>query len=441
MAENKLWGGRFKGEEDKLMEKFNNNYEQTKWLINADIKGSLAHVKMLVHVNILTSKEGELLTNGLKEMLSDIQNGKLSTDGDYEDVHTFVESVLTKRVGDVGKKLHTARSRNDQVNTDMKLFVRDEIKSVLQMLEELLNTLKNVANNNPYIMPGYTHLQRAQVITMKAHLMAYHGMFSRDERRLMAALDNMDECPLGCGALAGTTHVINRDITAKELEFKRPYANFLDGVSDRDYELEVLSAFSIIMMHLSRLSEELILWGTSEFKFISLSDAYTTGSSIMPQKKNFDGAELIRGKTGRVYGALQALLTLMKGLPLAYNKDMQEDKELFYDALETVKLCLPITERMIATMTVHPQNMKKSVKTGFLNATEVADYLVAHGVAFRDAHSIVGQIVIKCEDENCAIEDLTLETLRSYSEAFENDIFEFIDYDAILNKGIKNEML
>ncbi len=441
MAENKLWGGRFRDEEDALMEKFNNNFNETKWLIEPDINGSIAHVAMLGHTGILTKDEAKVLTNGLKQMLCDIKSGALATEGDYEDVHTFVEHVLTQRVGDVGKKLHTARSRNDQVNTDMKLFVRSETLYTIELLQKLLDTLEQTANDNPYPMPGYTHLQRAQVITMKAHLMAYHGMFARDVRRLKNAVDNMDECPLGCGALAGTTHKIDRDFTSKELDFARPYANFLDGVSDRDYQTEVLCAFSMLMMHMSRLAEELILWGTDEFGFVTLSDAYTTGSSIMPQKKNSDGAELIRGKTGRVYGALSAMLTLMKGLPLAYNKDMQEDKELFYDALCTVKDCTVITQRMIATMTVHPKKMRNSVKTGFLNATEVADYLVSNGVAFRDAHTIVGRIVIRCEDEKCAIEDLPLDTLLEYSDVFKQDIYTFIDYDEILKKGIKSEML
>ncbi len=441
MAENKLWGGRFKEGEDALMEKFNNNFNETKWLVMPDIEGSIAHVAMQVHVGLLTIEEGAMLTNGLLQIQEDIKSGALPLDGNYEDVHTFVEAVLTERIGEVGKKLHTARSRNDQVNTDMKLFVRNETNTVINLLCEFISTLKETADKNPYLMPGYTHLQRAQVITMKAHLMAYHGMFNRDIARLKSALQNMDECPLGCGALAGTTHYIDRQFTAEKLGFSKVYDSFLDGVSDRDYQLEVISAFSIIMMHLSRLSEELILWGSSEFRFVSLHDAYTTGSSIMPQKKNFDGAELIRGKTGRVYGSLQGMLTLLKGLPLAYNKDMQEDKELFYDALCTVKLCLPIAERMIATMTVHPEAMKASVKTGFLNATEVADYLVANGVAFRDAHSIVGKIVIRCEDENCAIEDLPLNVLQEYSSAIKEDLYDFIDYDAILQKGIKKEML
>lgn len=441
MAEAKLWGGRFRGEEDALMEQFNNNFEQTKWLVIPDIDGSIAHVAMQTKVGLLTKDEGETLKDGLLKLKDDVLSGAQKLEGDYEDVHTFVEAKLTEMTGEVGKKLHTARSRNDQVNTDMKLFTRDETRKTADMVTALLDTLKKVADENPCLMPGYTHLQRAQVITFKAYLMAYHGMFSRDKRRLENALDNMDECPLGCGALAGTTHTIDRDFTAKQLNFARPYASFLDGVSDRDYQIEVMSAFSMIMLHLSRLAEELIIFGSSEFDYISLSDAYTTGSSIMPQKKNSDGAELIRGKTGRVYGSLMGMLTLMKGLPLAYNKDMQEDKELFYDALTTVQACLQIAERMIATVTVKPESMKKNVKKGFLNATEVADYLVSKNVPFRDAHGIVGRIVIACEDKNCAIEDMPLDELKTFCDKIEADIYAFIDYDAILHKGIKKEML
>lgn len=439
--ETKLWGGRFRGGEDALMERFNNNFEQTKWLLLPDIEGSLAHVAMQVKVGLLTQQEGDALTQGLLTLKNGVLDGTLDVSGDYEDVHTFVETRLTAMLGEVGKKLHTARSRNDQVNTDMKLYVREQLQRTAQLMDALLATLRDTAEKNPHIMPGYTHLQRAQVITFKTYLMAYHGMFSRDARRLTDALRHMDECPLGCGALAGTTHRIDRAFTAQQLGFAKPYDNFLDGVSDRDYQIEAVSVFAIIMQHLSRLSEELILFGSSEFDFIRLSDAYTTGSSIMPQKKNSDGAELIRGKTGRVYGALMALLTVMKGLPLAYNKDMQEDKELFGDALETVQACLQIMERMLATMTVKPEAMREAVRKGFLNATEVADYLVAKGVPFRDAHAIVGEIVLACEDAHKPIEELSLETLRGFSPVFDEDIFAFIDYNAILHKGIKQEML
>ena len=343
-------------------------------------------------------------------------------------------------MGDVGKKLHTGRSRNDKVAVDMRLFAKEKCKEIILYLENLKSTLKYVADNNPIIMPGYTHLQRAQVVTFKHHLMAYYNMLDRDSKRLNNALEILNESPLGCGALAGTTHNIDRNITSEKLGFKKPMDNFIDGVSDRDYLLELMSDFSIIMMHLSRLSEELILWSSQEFRFIELDDLYSTGSSIMPQKKNPDGAELIRGKTGRVYGNLIALLTVMKGLPLAYNKDMQEDKEVFFDSVNTISMSLQIMERMIATLKIKKDNMKKAVKGGFLNATEVADYLVRKDIPFRDAHEIVGQIVIYCEDNNKAIEDLSLEELKSFSATFEEDIYEFIDYENILNKGIKKNL-
>lgn len=441
-AENqKLWGGRFRESEDELMERFNNNFKETLWLIEPDIIGSLAHVKMQVKCGLLTKKEGDIITDGLNGILADVKSGALKAEGDYEDVHTFVEINLTNRVGEVGKKLHTARSRNDQVNTDMKLYVRSETKYVITLIDKFLATLKKVADENPYIMPGYTHLQRAQVVTFKHYLMAYHGMFTRDRQRLVNALGTMDQSPLGCGALAGTTHMIDREFTAKELGFSKVYDNFLDGVSDRDYQLEVMSDFAIIMAHLSRMSEELILWGSQEFRFITLDDKYTTGSSIMPQKKNSDGAELIRGKSGRVFGDLMALLTVIKGTPLAYNKDLQEDKECFYDSLTTVIFCLTIMERMIATIKVHKDVMRKAVSKGFLNATEVADYLVKKGIAFRDAHGIVGRIVIYCEDNGKAIEELSLDELKEFSSVFDESVYDFIDYDNILKKGIKREML
>lgn len=319
----------------------------------------------------------------------------------------------------------------------MRLFAKEKCKEIISYVERLKNTIKKVADNNPFIMPGYTHLQRAQVVTFKYHLMAYYNMLDRDSKRLNNALDILDESPLGCGALAGTTHNIDRDITCEKFGFKKPVDNFMDGVSDRDYLLELMSDFSIIMMHLSRLSEELILWSSHEFKFIELDDLYSTGSSIMPQKKNPDGAELIRGKTGRVYGNLISLLTVMKGLPLAYNKDMQEDKEGFFDSVNTLSMCLQIMERMIATLKVREDNMKKAVKGGFLNATEVADYLVNKNIPFRDAHGIVGQIVIYCEDNSKAIEDLSLDELKRFSQVFDEEIYDFIDYKNILDKGIK----
>ena len=436
----KLWGGRFRSEENKLMEEFNKSFGFDSLLYKKDIEGSLAHVYMQVEVGLLTEEEGKVITNGLKSIEKDIEDGKLSLEGNYEDIHSFVEINLIDRVGDVGKKLHTGRSRNDQVAVDMRLFAKEKCKEIILYLENLKSTLKYVADNNPIIMPGYTHLQRAQVVTFKHHLMAYYNMLDRDSKRLNNALEILNESPLGCGALAGTTHNIDRNITSEKLGFKKPMDNFIDGVSDRDYLLELMSDFSIIMMHLSRLSEELILWSSQEFRFIELDDLYSTGSSIMPQKKNPDGAELIRGKTGRVYGNLIGLLTVMKGLPLAYNKDMQEDKEVFFDSVNTISMSLQIMERMIATLKIKKDNMKKAVKGGFLNATEVADYLVRKDIPFRDAHEIVGQIVIYCEDNNKAIEDLSLEELKSFSATFEEDIYEFIDYENILNKGIKKNL-
>ncbi len=439
--ETKLWGGRFRQDEDKLMEDFQNNFSQTLFLLHSDIIGSKAHVKMLSKCGIISQEEGSILLKGLEAIEEDLLGAKLEILGDYEDVHTYVELELLSRVGEVAKKLHTARSRNDQVNLDAKLYVREQLGVVMESLARLISSLKKTADENPWIMPGYTHLQRAQVVTFKYHLMAYHSMFGRDYRRLKDAKDSLIESPLGCGALAGTTHEIDRQYSAELLGFKTVYANFMDGVSDRDFILEAMGAFSILMMHLSRLSEELCLWTSAEFGFVTLDDRYTTGSSIMPQKKNPDAAELVRGKTGRVYGNLMGLLTVMKGLPLAYNKDMQEDKEYFQDSLTTTIMCIDIMERMIATLKARPENMKKAVKKGFLNATEVADYLVKKGVAFREAHSIVGQIVIFAEDHEKAIEDLSLEELLKFSGVFDEEIYSYIDYENILKKGNKKEML
>ncbi|SCI63530.1 argininosuccinate lyase [Intestinibacter bartlettii] len=436
----KLWGGRFRKGENKLMEEFNKSFGFDCVLYKKDIEGSLAHVYMQVQVGLLTEEEGKQITEGLQGILADIESGKLALSGDYEDIHSFVEINLIERIGDVGKKLHTARSRNDQVALDMRLYAREKANDMVGHIASLKETIKEVADNNSVIMPGYTHLQRAQVVTFKHHLMAYYNMFDRDEKRIKNALEILDESPLGCGALAGTTHNIDRNITAQKLGFKKPMDNFMDGVSDRDYLLELMSDFSIIMMHLSRLSEELVLWSSQEFKFIEMDDLFTTGSSIMPQKKNPDGAELIRGKTGRVYGNLFALFTVMKGIPLAYNKDMQEDKEGFFDSVKTLEMCIQIMEGMIGTLKVREDNMKKAVKGGFLNATEVADYLVNKNVPFRDAHSIVGQIVIYCEDHNKAIEELELDELLKFSPVFEQDIYDFIDYNNIIEKGIKKNL-
>ncbi|ALC89331.1 argininosuccinate lyase [Bacillus sp. FJAT-18017] len=433
----KLWGGRFTKRADQIMEEFNTSLPVDHRLYHQDITGSIAHVKMLVKCELLSESEGVLLKDGLQSILKDIESGVLKVEGNYEDIHSFVEMNLTERIGDTGKKLHTARSRNDQVAVDMRLYAKQKAGEVMAALQQLIDSLKNKAADNNVIMPGYTHLQRAQVVTFSHHLGAYAQMFIRDKKRIGNAIEILDENPLGCGALAGTTHNIDRQITTEILGFSKPVDNFLDGVSDRDYLLELMSDFSITMMHLSRLSEELILWSSQEFRFIEMDDAYSTGSSIMPQKKNPDAAELIRGKTGRVYGSLFSLLTTLKGLPLTYNKDMQEDKEQFFDALDTVMDCLEIMSKMIDTLQVKEGNMRAAIKAGFLNATEVADYLVGKGTAFRDAHEIVGKIIIYCEQHKKSIEDLTLDELAIFSSSISDDIYEYIDYENILNKGNK----
>jgi argininosuccinate lyase len=436
----KLWGGRFKEGESKLMEDFNSSLSFDKRLYKEDILGSKAHVKMLAKCGIVTEAEGELILVGLDRILLKIEQGKLEIEGNYEDIHSFVETNLILEIGEVGKKLHTARSRNDQVAVDMKLYTKAKAFEVIDYLDDLQEVISKLAQENNVLMPGYTHLQRAQVVTFKYHLMAYHSMFGRDKKRIINAVDLLDESPLGCCALAGTTYNTDRAFTAKELGFKKPVDNFLDGVSDRDYLIELSSCFSLVMMHLSRLSEELILWSSKEFDFITMGDEFSTGSSIMPQKKNPDAAELIRGKTGRVYGSLVGLLTTMKGLPLAYNKDMQEDKEQFFDALDTVMSCIKVMSGMLSTLKIKAENMKKAVKKGFLNATEVADYLVSKGMAFRDAHGVVGSIVLYCEENNTAIEDLTLDQLNKFSSLFQEDVYSFIDYENTLQRGIKREI-
>ncbi len=436
----KLWGGRFREEENRIMEDFNTSFPFDYRLYRQDITGSMAHVDMLGACGIITKEEAAAIRQGLEGILSDIENGSLPLQGDYEDIHTFVEANLILRIGDVGKKLHTGRSRNDQVALDMRMYAREQAQVLSDLLENLIQALEQKGAEYPCIMPGYTHLQRAQAVTFPYYMSAYVSMFRRDRKRLLNAREILNESPLGCAALAGTTHEIDRSMTAAALDFAKPVDNFLDGVSDRDYLLELSGAMAIIMMHLSRLSEELILWSSQEFKFVTIDDAYSTGSSIMPQKKNPDACELMRGKTGRVYGDLMGLLTTMKGLVLAYNKDMQEDKPQFFDAVDTVTSCLTIMAEVIRTLHVHPDVMTKSVRQGFLNATEVADYLVARGVPFRDAHGIVGRIVILCEDKGCAIEDLTLDELKQYSDCFDDSIYQYIDYQNILKKGNKKEM-
>lgn len=436
----KLWGGRFRESESKLMEEFNASLGFDKRLFLEDITGSIAHVKMLNKCGIISENESINIISGLNSILEDIKIGNLEIDGDYEDIHSFIESNLIERIGEDGKKLHTARSRNDQVAVDMKMYAKKASLNIVKCIDNLLDTLKKKGEENNYIMPGYTHMQRAQVVTFTHHMMAYYSMLERDKKRIENAVEILNESPLGCCALAGTTYDTDREFTAKELNFSKPVDNFLDGVSDRDYIIELLSNFSICMMHLSRLSEELIIWSTKEFSFIEMNDKFATGSSIMPQKKNPDAAELIRGKTGRVYGSLMAMLTVMKGLPLAYDKDMQEDKEQFFDAADTLEMCLMVMQGMILTMTVKEQKLKEAVKQGFLNATDVADYLVKKGIAFRDAHKISGKIVIYCEENQKSIEDMSLEEFKKFSMLFEEDVYNSIDYNEILKKGIKKIM-
>lgn len=436
----KLWGGRFRDGESSLMEDFNSSLSFDKRLWREDIQGSLAHAKMLEKCGIISKEDADKIIEGLTNIYKDIEEGNLIVEGDYEDIHSFIELNLTERIGEAGKKLHTARSRNDQVAVDMKLYSRKTAQEIIGLLDNLIEALKNKGSENNVIMPGYTHLQRAQVVTFKYHLAAYVEMFKRDKKRIENAIELLNESPLGCGALAGSTYDIDREFTAKELDFIKPVDNFLDGVSDRDYLVELLSDFSLIMMHLSRLSEELILWSSKEFDFIQMSDLYSTGSSIMPQKKNPDAAELMRGKTGRVYGDLMALLTVLKGIPLAYNKDMQEDKESFFDGADTVKAALAIAADVILTLQVKKDKMEKAVDAGFLNATEVADYLVCKGVPFRDAHSIVGKIVIYCEDNNKEILSLSLDEFHSFTDKIDASIYDYIQYKNILSKGIKKEI-
>ncbi|CDF58645.1 argininosuccinate lyase [Thermobrachium celere] len=437
----KLWGGRFSKDTNELMKKFNSSFYIDKRLYKQDIKGSIAHVRMLGKVNILSTEEVDKIINGLEGILKDIEEGSLKLEGDYEDIHSFVEANLLERIGETAKKLHTSRSRNDQVAVDMKMFVKDEVFNTVFKIDNLIECLIKKGRENEYLMPGFTHLQPAQVITFRYHLMAYVEMLKRDKKRLLNALYILDESPLGSCALAGTTNEIDREFTASELGFRCITKNYLDSVSDRDYLIEILSAFSILMMHLSRLSEEIIIWTTPQFKFVTLSDEYSTGSSLMPQKKNPDSLELIRGKTGRVYGGLINILTTLKALPLAYNKDMQEDKECFFDAIDTVNICIDVMTGVIDTMKVNKEEMLKSLKKGYINATEVADYLVKKGVPFRDAHEIVGRIVLYCEKTNRAIEDLKLEELKSFSEEIEEDIYEYIEYSNILKKGNKKYIL
>ena len=424
----KLWGGRFTERVNELVNTFNSSISIDSRMYKEDIEGSLAHVKMLGKQGIIPSEDSKKIVEGLKEILIRIDNGTIQIDKDAEDIHSFVESILTYYIGDEGKKLHTGRSRNDQVTLDTKLYLKKYIKIIINEILKLHETLLEKANENiNTIMPGYTHMQKAQPITFAHHILAYCEMFKRDIGRLFDSYKRLDEMPLGSGALATSTYPIDREFVASELGFSKITLNSLDSVSDRDYAIETLSALSLIMMHLSRFSEEIILWCTGEFNFIELDDSYSTGSSIMPQKKNPDVAELVRGKTGRVYGDLMTLLTVMKGIPLAYNKDMQEDKEALFDGLDTTLLSLQTFNGMIKTMKVKKANMKKSASGGFTNATDVADYLVKKGMAFRNAHEIVGKIVLHCIDKDIAIDDLSMEEFKNFSPIFEEDIYNAID--------------
>lgn len=430
----KLWKGRFLKAENSLAEEFNASIDIDQRLYKQDIIGSIAHAKMLAKQGILSEDEALSIESSLLEILRDIEAGSIQFTIEQEDIHMNIESILTKRLGALGKKLHTARSRNDQVAVDIRLYLKEEINALVVLLKELNGTLTALAKENQNtVMPGYTHLQRAQPVTLAFHLLAYREMFRRDIRRFQNCYEGTDSLPLGSGALAGTTYHTDRDYLAEQLGFERVSQNAMDAVSDRDFALEFLSSCSISMMHLSRFCEELILWSSSEFRFIELDDAFSTGSSIMPQKKNPDMAELIRGKTGRVYGDLMTLLTIMKGLPLAYNKDMQEDKQPVFDAGDTLKSSLVIFTQMIASMKIHADVMENAAKTGFMNATDAADYLVSKGLAFRDCHEIIGRIVLFCIGEQKTIEELTLEELRSFSDKFDQDIYEKIDIRACIN--------
>ncbi len=425
-----MWAGRFSKEADPKVNDFNSSISFDARMYRQDIKGSVAHARMLGTQGIIEKSESEKIIAGLEGILSDIESGKLSFDPDAEDIHMFVEAVLTERLGDTGKRLHTARSRNDQVALDIRLYLRSECEEVSKLVFELLETIISMAEEHLYtVMPGYTHLQRAQPITFAHHLGAYAQMFSRDLERLHDAKERMNFCPLGSGALASTTYPIDRKMTAKELGFTDITYNSLDGVSDRDFCIEICSAISILMMHLSRFSEEIILWCSSEFKFVELSDAFSTGSSIMPQKKNPDITELIRGKTARVYGDLNTLLTMMKGLPLAYNKDMQEDKEAIFDAIDTVKLCITTFIPMLSTMTVNKENMRKAAAGGFINATDCADYLVKKGLPFRDAYKITGTLVALCIKKETTLEELPIEEYKRICPDFSEDVYDAINLD------------
>lgn len=433
----KMWAGRTSGETSQIADDFNSSIRFDSRMFEQDIKGSMAHAMMLSSKNIISESDADILIDALSVILDDIKNGKLEIDMSAEDIHMFVEQILTQRVGDVGKKLHTARSRNDQVALDLRMYLRDECDKIIDLTKSLISALcEQAENNKEVIMPGYTHLQRAQPVTFSHHMMAYAMMLLRDIDRLSDCKKRMNVSPIGCCALAGTTYDTDRYFEAQQLGFDSIALNSLDGVSDRDFCVEMLSSIATLMMHLSRFSEELILWSSWEFKFVELSDSFTTGSSIMPQKKNPDMAELVRGKTARVYGDLMATLTMLKGLPLAYNKDMQEDKESIFDACDTVKMCLEVFAPMIQTMKVCADNMKKAAAEGFINATDLADYLVKKGLPFRSAYKISGSIVAYCIQNKLTLETLPLEKYKEYSDLFESDVYEQIDLTTCVNKRV-----
>ena len=431
----KLWGGRFTKETNQLVHNFNESISFDQKFYRQDIAGSIAHVTMLAKQGILSEEDKETIVEGLKGIREDLDAGRLAITTEHEDIHSFVEAVLTERVGEAGKRLHTGRSRNDQVALDMKLYTRDEIDELDGLLKGLLKELLTLMEENLHTyMPGFTHLQKAQPVTLAHHVGAYYEMFRRDRGRLADIRKRMNYCPLGSGALAGTTYPLDREYTASLLGFDGPTLNSMDSVSDRDYLIELLSALSTIAMHLSRFSEEIIIWNSNEYRFVEMDDSYSTGSSIMPQKKNPDIAELIRGKAGRVYGALVSILTVMKGIPLAYDKDLQEDKELTFDAIDTVKGCLLLFTGMVSSMSFRKDVMEESAKKGFTNATDAADYLVNRGVPFRDAHGIIGQLVLLCIENRKSLDDLTLEEYRSVSPVFDEDIYEAISLKTCVEK-------
>ena len=432
-----LWGGRFTKQTDQLVFDFNASITFDKRLFHEDVTGSVVHATMLAKQGILTEEERKSIVEGLTGILEDVDDGTLAIDETQEDIHSFVEATLIDRIGDAGKKLHTGRSRNDQVALDMRLYTRARVAEIDGLLKKLLEAILDTMENNlDTYMPGFTHLQKAQPITLAHHYGAYFEMFKRDRQRLSDIYKRMNYCPLGAGALAGTTYPLDREYTARLLRFEGPTLNSIDSVADRDYLIEFLSALSTIMMHLSRFSEEIIIWNSNEYQFVELDDAYSTGSSIMPQKKNPDIAELVRGKTGRVYGALMALLTTMKGLPLAYNKDMQEDKEMAFDAMDTAADCITLFTGMIQTMKFRKDRMAKSAMNGFTNATDAADYLVGKGVPFRDAHGIIGRLVLYCIEKDTSIDALSLEELRSISDKFDEDIYDAISLKTCVEKRL-----